>query len=97
MLDMNRGERELSNGRLGSAIGDIRGNSTPNLAGLNGKFSFVSRQIALLGGRRCQNWTEESEGYPTVLKSRRLDDSTINQLFIMISCPASGSVFSSII
>ena len=52
MLYMDRGERELSNGRLGSEIGDIRGDSTPDLARSIAKFSFISRQIELFGGRR---------------------------------------------
>ena len=38
MLDMDSGDRELSNGRLGSEFGDIRGDATPFLAGSNGKF-----------------------------------------------------------
>ena len=52
MLDMDRGERELSNGRLGSEIGDIRGDSTPDLVESIGKFSFISRREAHLRGRK---------------------------------------------
>ena len=48
MLDTDRGGRGLSNGRLGSEIGDIRGDSTPFLADSIAKFSFISRQMALL-------------------------------------------------
>ena len=80
MRQNDRGGRELSNGRLGSEIGDIRGDSTPDIAGSIAKFSFVSRQIALYRGRRCQKWIAESEGYPMVSISQRLDNSTNLQL-----------------
>ena len=43
MLDMDRGERGLSNGRLDSEFGDIRGDPTSFLAESIGKFLAISR------------------------------------------------------
>jgi len=53
MLDMDRGERGLSNGRLDSEFGDIRGDPTSFLADSIGEFSFVSQREAHPSGREC--------------------------------------------
>ena len=52
---MDREELGLSNGRLGSEIGDIHGDSTPDLASLIGKIPFISRRIALFRAREWEN------------------------------------------
>ena len=69
-----------SNGRLVADFDDVSGDSTPDLADSIANFSFVSRQIAIFRGPRCQKWIEEGEGYPTVVSAAKLEISVEIQL-----------------